>query len=49
MLATAGDTHLVVRISTSGSSTTSAKAFNKKHNVDLTKDLKAMGKLKREG
>ncbi|KAM7218102.1 putative glucose-regulated protein 78 of hsp70 family [Rhypophila decipiens] len=48
VLATAGDTHLGGEDFDQRVINHFAKTFNKKHNVDVTKDLKAMGKLKRE-
>lgn len=48
VLATAGDTHLGGEDFDQRIINHFAKAYNKKNNVDVTKDLKAMGKLKRE-
>jgi len=48
VLATAGDTHLGGEDFDQRVIDHFVKIFNKKHNVDVTKDLKAMGKLKRE-
>jgi len=48
VLATAGDTHLGGEDFDQRIINHFAKAFNKKHSVDITKDPKAMGKLKRE-
>lgn len=48
VLATAGDTHLGGEDFDQRVINYFAKAYNKKNNVDVTKDLKAMGKLKRE-
>jgi heat shock protein 5 len=48
VLATAGDTHLGGEDFDQRVINHFAKQYNKKHNVDVTKDLKAMGKLKRE-
>lgn len=48
VLATAGDTHLGGEDFDQRVINHFAKSYNKKHNVDITKDLKAMGKLKRE-
>ncbi|KAJ9151177.1 Hsp70-like protein [Pleurostoma richardsiae] len=48
VLATAGDTHLGGEDFDQRIINHFAKAYNKKHNVDVTKDQKAMGKLKRE-
>ena len=48
VLATAGDTHLGGEDFDQRIIDHFVKIFNKKHNVDVTKDLKAMGKLKRE-
>jgi len=48
VLATAGDTHLGGEDFDQRIINHFAKQYNKKHNVDVTKDLKAMGKLKRE-
>ncbi|KAK2074731.1 hypothetical protein P8C59_008915 [Phyllachora maydis] len=48
VLATAGDTHLGGEDFDQRIINHFAKAFNKKHTVDVTKDAKAMGKLKRE-
>ncbi|GAO16169.1 uncharacterized protein UV8b_05620 [Ustilaginoidea virens] len=48
VLATAGDTHLGGEDFDQRIINHFAKSYNKKHNVDITKDLKAMGKLKRE-
>lgn len=48
VLATAGDTHLGGEDFDQRIINHFAKQYNKKNNVDVTKDLKAMGKLKRE-
>lgn len=48
VLATAGDTHLGGEDFDQRVITFLAKQYNKKHNVDIMKDLKTMGKLKRE-
>ncbi|MCJ1351052.1 MAG: ATPase with role in protein import into the ER [Icmadophila ericetorum] len=48
VLATAGDTHLGGEDFDQRVITFLAKQYNKKHDVDITKDLKTMGKLKRE-
>jgi endoplasmic reticulum chaperone BiP len=48
VLATAGDTHLGGEDFDQRVINHFAKQYNKKHNVDITKDLKTMGKLKRE-
>ncbi|KAK3682623.1 heat shock protein 70 family [Podospora appendiculata] len=48
VLATAGDTHLGGEDFDQRIINHFAKTFNKNHNVDVTSDLKAMGKLKRE-
>ncbi|KAK3394905.1 heat shock protein 70 family [Podospora didyma] len=48
VLATAGDTHLGGEDFDQRVINHFAKTFNKKHGVDVTKDAKAMGKLKRE-
>jgi heat shock protein 5 len=48
VLATAGDTHLGGEDFDQRVINFLAKAYNKKHNVDITKDLKTMSKLKRE-
>ncbi|KAI1079897.1 78 KDA glucose-regulated protein-like protein precursor [Whalleya microplaca] len=48
VLATAGDTHLGGEDFDQRIINHLAKAYNKKNSVDITKDLKAMGKLKRE-
>ncbi|KAJ5759230.1 Heat shock protein 70 family [Penicillium odoratum] len=48
VLATAGDTHLGGEDFDHRVMDYFTKLYNKKHNVDVTKDLKAMGKLKRE-
>lgn len=48
VLATAGDTHLGGEDFDQRIITHFTKLFNKKHNVEITKDLKTMGKLKRE-
>ncbi|KAL1844941.1 hypothetical protein VTK73DRAFT_1476 [Phialemonium thermophilum] len=48
VLATAGDTHLGGEDFDQRIINHLAKSYNKKHNVDVTKDPKAMGKLKRE-
>lgn len=48
MLATAGDTHLGGEDFDQRVINHFAKQYNKKNNVDITKDLKTMGKLKRE-
>ncbi|RYO75931.1 hypothetical protein DL766_009658 [Monosporascus sp. MC13-8B] len=48
VLATAGDTHLGGEDFDQRVINHWAKAYNKKNNVDITKDKKAMGKLKRE-
>ncbi|KAK9773147.1 putative Endoplasmic reticulum chaperone BiP [Seiridium cardinale] len=48
VLATAGDTHLGGEDFDQRIINHFAKSYNKKNNVDITKDLKAMGKLKRE-
>ncbi|KAG5999939.1 78 kDa glucose-regulated protein [Claviceps lovelessii] len=48
VLATAGDTHLGGEDFDQRIINYFAKTYNKKHGVDITKDLKAMGKLKRE-
>lgn len=48
VLATAGDTHLGGEDFDQRVITYLAKQYNKKNNVDITKDLKTMGKLKRE-
>ncbi|GJC89687.1 endoplasmic reticulum chaperone BiP [Colletotrichum liriopes] len=48
VLATAGDTHLGGEDFDQRIINFFAKSYNKKNNVDITKDLKAMGKLKRE-
>jgi endoplasmic reticulum chaperone BiP len=45
---TAGDTHLGGEDFDQRVINYFAKQYNKKHDVDITKDLKAMGKLKRE-
>ncbi|EEP76311.1 heat shock protein 70 [Uncinocarpus reesii 1704] len=48
VLATAGDTHLGGEDFDQRVITHLAKQYNKKNSVDVTKDLKSMGKLKRE-
>ncbi|KAG5928355.1 78 kDa glucose-regulated protein [Claviceps africana] len=48
VLATAGDTHLGGEDFDQRIINYFAKTYNKKNGVDITKDLKAMGKLKRE-
>lgn len=48
VLATAGDTHLGGEDFDQRIINYFAKSYNKKNGVDVTKDLKAMGKLKRE-
>ncbi|KAL0941730.1 hsp70-like protein [Colletotrichum truncatum] len=48
VLATAGDTHLGGEDFDQRVINYFAKSYNKKNNVDITKDAKAMGKLKRE-
>ncbi|UZP45967.1 hypothetical protein NXS19_013779 [Fusarium pseudograminearum] len=48
VLATAGDTHLGGEDFDQRVINYFAKQYNQKNNVDITKDLKAMGKLKRE-
>ena len=48
VLATAGDTHLGGEDFDQRVISFLAKQYNKKNNVDITKDLKTMGKLKRE-
>jgi heat shock protein 5 len=48
VLATAGDTHLGGEDFDQRVINYFAKQYNKKNNVDITKDAKAMGKLKRE-
>ncbi|CRK44170.1 hypothetical protein BN1723_019414, partial [Verticillium longisporum] len=48
VLATAGDTHLGGEDFDQRVINHFAKLYNKKNNVDITKDPKAMGKLKRE-
>ncbi|KAL2168709.1 hypothetical protein VTG60DRAFT_6935 [Thermothelomyces hinnuleus] len=48
VLATAGDTHLGGEDFDQRIINHFAKAFNKKHGVDITTDAKTMGKLKRE-
>jgi len=48
VLSTAGDTHLGGEDFDQRVINYLAKAYNKKHGVDVTKDAKAMGKLKRE-
>nr|KMM65277.1 hsp70-like protein C [Coccidioides posadasii RMSCC 3488] len=48
VLATAGDTHLGGEDFDQRVITYLAKQYNKKNSVDITKDLKSMGKLKRE-
>jgi heat shock protein 5 len=48
VLSTAGDTHLGGEDFDQRVINHFAKQYNKKHNVDITKDLKTMGKLKRE-
>lgn len=48
VLATAGDTHLGGEDFDQRIISHFTKLFNKKHSVDITKDLKTMGKLKRE-
>ncbi|KAI1436176.1 heat shock protein 70 family [Xylaria sp. CBS 124048] len=48
VLATAGDTHLGGEDFDQRIINHWAKTYNKKHSVDITKDPKAMGKLKRE-
>jgi len=48
VLATAGDTHLGGEDFDQRLINYFAKTFNKKHGVDVTTDLKALGKLKRE-
>ncbi|KAM5377311.1 hypothetical protein ACJZ2D_005130 [Fusarium nematophilum] len=48
VLATAGDTHLGGEDFDQRVINYFAKLYNKKNSVDVTKDLKAMGKLKRE-
>ncbi|EFQ35485.1 hsp70-like protein [Colletotrichum graminicola] len=48
VLATAGDTHLGGEDFDQRIINYFAKSYNKKNSVDITKDLKAMGKLKRE-
>ena len=49
VLATAGDTHLGGEDFDQRVINYFAKAYNKKNGVDITKDAKSMGKLKREG
>ena len=48
VLSTAGDTHLGGEDFDQRIINYFAKQYNKKHNVDITTDLKTMGKLKRE-
>ncbi|MCJ1369508.1 ATPase with role in protein import into the ER [Loxospora ochrophaea] len=48
VVATAGDTHLGGEDFDQRIISYFAKQYNKKNNVDITKDLKTMGKLKRE-
>ena len=48
VLATAGDTHLGGEDFDQRVISYFVKLYNKKHDVDITKDLKTMGKLKRE-
>ncbi|KAG4032686.1 hypothetical protein MFRU_006g01520 [Monilinia fructicola] len=48
VLSTAGDTHLGGEDFDQRVINYFAKKYNKEHNVDITKDLKTMGKLKRE-
>ncbi|KAI6784340.1 heat shock 70kDa protein 5 [Emericellopsis cladophorae] len=48
VLATSGDTHLGGEDFDQRVINFFAKSYNKKNSVDITKDLKAMGKLKRE-
>jgi len=48
VLSTAGDTHLGGEDFDQRVINYFAKKYNKDHNVDITKDLKTMGKLKRE-
>jgi len=48
VLATAGDTHLGGEDFDQRIINYFAKKYNKEHSVDITKDLKTMGKLKRE-
>ncbi|KAJ4176843.1 ATPase with role in protein import into the ER [Fusarium falciforme] len=48
VLATAGDTHLGGEDFDQRVINYFAESYNKKNNIDVTKDLKAMGKLKRE-
>lgn len=48
VLATAGDTHLGGEDFDQRVISHFVKLYNKKHDVDITKDLKTMGKLKRE-
>ncbi|PKS11502.1 hypothetical protein jhhlp_003267 [Lomentospora prolificans] len=48
VLSTAGDTHLGGEDFDQRVINYFAKSFNKKHNVDVTKNAKTMGKLKRE-
>ncbi|KAI9766293.1 MAG: ATPase with role in protein import into the ER [Candelina submexicana] len=48
VLSTAGDTHLGGEDFDQRIISHFAKLYNKKNNVDITKDLKTMGKLKRE-
>lgn len=48
VLATAGDTHLGGEDFDQRVISHFTKLYNKKNNVDITKDLKTMGKLKRE-
>jgi heat shock protein 5 len=48
VLSTAGDTHLGGEDFDQRVISHFVKLYNKKHNVDITKDLKTMGKLKRE-
>jgi heat shock protein 5 len=48
VLATAGDTHIGGEDFDQRVINYFAKQYNKKHNVDITKDVKTMGKLKRE-
>jgi heat shock protein 5 len=48
VLATAGDTHLGGEDFDQRVINHFAKQYNKKHDVDITKDFKTMGKLKRE-
>jgi heat shock protein 5 len=48
VLSTAGDTHLGGEDFDQRVINYLAKSYNKKHGVDVTKDAKAMGKLKRE-